>query len=406
MEDKDNAQLPPTTMGSIGLMKNPVPTFLELQEKYPYIVEVKQPFLTYLVPFDPTIIEQVLGNTNDFVPGYFFADPNKPRHSTALTELFHLTEEEGVLYEEECINELKRLVQSKSEELSLRIVKIAKQKYLHDVVFTPNQTIVSLNRVSNLVFWPMTEALLGINFNERKYPELRNHFHVIDINKKKSIMHVKIPGVDESVVAVREIMENELNQNPNQIGPVFSVYLKATHHNKTVSSKVATGAWWGFLGNSIPTSEWMFFYCLREDEIRAKCEKEALALYDSFELLFRNERNNSAGEEEEEKSVFEEMLTRIPYITACFKETLRLTSYSSAWRKAKHDVVVKTKDARVSFLIKKDMLIAPHFVTRHFNQAIFADPLTFHPDRFIHFNHFNIAPKFNSCEFAWVPFRY
>ena len=141
-----------------------------------------------------------------------------------------------------------------------------------------------------------------------------------------------------------------------------------------LAAKMCTAGWWGGQGNTVPSFIWTLLFILSTPEVHQKV----------LGLINANDDQQLHA-----------------YLTQCFKEMLRLTTFSVAWRTTKQDTVLTSSRGR-SYKIPKDTTVGLHFCINHFNDKIYPKPFEFRPERFD--GDIEARPTFNGVKYAWVPF--
>jgi len=236
------------------------------------------------------------------------------------------------------------------------------------------------------VFWPMTEALFGAEASKEKHPDLYQLFDDIDTGFPKAIRGKKIPAVVEGVEKANVVFRKMLDAHhaaPAQcpVGPIMSMYDRMLGPSKApLTCQFATSAWWGGQGNTVPATMWTFAQVLADEKWRR--------------MAYAEVDQKFTGPDAQGKIDFEQL----DFLTAALKETLRLKTFSVAWRIMNEDTVVKTGSGQ-EYLLKKNSALGVHWVLRHMDPTIYADAHQFRPTRFL-----NGQEENRGVPWSWAPF--
>ena len=258
----------------------------------------------------------------------------------------------GVLavHESAVIRELRKVILRGADEMTALVVRSFEG--LTESALGSSAT-VDVRDLGELVFWAMTDALFGAP--QAEHPRMYDHFEVIDNNLGKVLSGKRVPEVEAAVTAAAKVFESAS-------APVVDTYKRLV--SAEAAPRFAAAAWWGAQGNSVPGSAWTFAMALSDAAIR--------------ERLFKESHTSSTD-----------------FATACFKETLRLKTYSIAWRTSQFRQALSVKNR--SYTIEKGELLGVHFCVAHNDESLWPNPHVFDPRRFVDGN----GPK---DRYAWTPF--
>jgi cytochrome P450 len=335
----------------------------------------------FIVISDVTMFEDVL--TFD----EFFGNPVTPNMSVNKN-VFKIPVEQLEKYEQKAIGGLRQFILSNNNLLADEIVKILKP-YLDDRM--GDSGIMDLRDFGTNIFWPMTTALFGDGASIKNAPYLKKSFDEIDSNFGLALQGKKVPAVEENVNKAYQNFSKMLKESKNggcPVGPIINYYDEATDHvDPDLTAKFATAAWWGGQGNTLPSTVWTFGMILADPRTRK------LAYDEVDKGPFKNQPDSDGHFDYD----------TIPYLTAALKETLRMKTYSIAWRLVQKDCALKSKGAGKTFKFKKGDLIGLHFAMRHMDPSVHDKPEEFRPERFLGTGA-GLSPTINGQQYAFAPF--
>lgn len=227
---------------------------------------------------------------------------------------------------------------------------------------------MDLRDLGEAIFWPMTQALFGDHACEKVQPGLYKAWEVIDGNFGKAVKGHVVPEVREAVeMAATNFKEAILGKSGCPMGPALEFYNKELGEpnggTADAAARLAVAAWWGGLGNTWPSTVWTFGDILKNPELKRRA-------YEEVDANFADQPDASGNYD----------VDRLPFMTSCLNEMLRMRTYSIAWRQAQSDTVLDAESGR-KYLIKGGTLIAVPWAVQHYDETLWADPFTFRPDR-------------------------
>eukprot|EP00515_Schizochytrium_aggregatum_P011295 CAMPEP_0202090648 /NCGR_PEP_ID=MMETSP0964-20121228/44083_1 /ASSEMBLY_ACC=CAM_ASM_000500 /TAXON_ID=4773 /ORGANISM="Schizochytrium aggregatum, Strain ATCC28209" /LENGTH=501 /DNA_ID=CAMNT_0048658813 /DNA_START=42 /DNA_END=1547 /DNA_ORIENTATION=- len=374
------AVAPPEVVAQRALSTDPIKFLFECVAKHPEIFVVDRGNgHKYAVLSDPEMFEDVLTYDKEF------GNPVTPNMSVNKN-VFQIPLDQLERHEQNAIGGLRRFLLNHSSEIADDVAAKA-INFMQDHLGDSGE--MDLRDFGQTVFWPMTEALFGQRASYRESNYLLKAFEDIDNYFGKAIKGRKVPQVEDGVKKAYSLfseMVSDAKKGGQPLGPVMEFYDEVTNReDPSLTAKFSTAAFWGGSGNSVPSTVWAFGLVLADPESKAKA-------YAEVDGVFANEPNQ-AGHYNFDK---------LEYLTAALKETLRLKTFSIAWRQAQHDTVLTSK-AGNRYLIPKGMLIGLHFALRHHDPNVHPDPEKFRPERFLGSGS-GLSPTVNGHKYAWVPF--
>lgn len=284
------------------------------------------------------------------------------------------------------VGQLRQYLLNKCETLSDKIASKL-LVYMREVLGESGE--MDLRDLGEAIFWPMTEALFGEKAGIDHAPFLFQAFEDIDTKFGMALKGREVPEVKAGVEKAYNqfsSMIKEAKSGGCPVGPLIDHYDAATDSEDPVlTAKFATSAWWGGQGNTLPSTVWAFGHVLANPEAKKKA-------YEEVDGSFASQPNADGHYD----------YSSIPYLTAALKETLRLCTYSIAWRHVQEDTTLTSKSGKV-YRLKKGMLVGLHFVLRHFDNEVYENPTKFQPERFIGYGA-GLSPVIDGKPYAWVPF--
>eukprot|EP00924_Labyrinthula_sp_SR-Ha-C_P005333 augustus_masked-scaffold_1-processed-gene-28.39-mRNA-1 protein AED:1.00 eAED:1.00 QI:0/0/0/0/1/1/3/0/578 len=222
---------------------------------------------------------------------------------------------------------------------------------------------LDLNDLQNCLFWSMSEALFGPMFRSEANPQMLQCFLDIDNNFGAALRKPGLPVVRKPVNEVTKVIEQwiskHLADDSFPVGPIVKFYLSVLPGVSADDvARFCVAAWWGGLGNTLPSFLWSLIF-----------------------LVEYKEGNPDFADAD---------LVNDEFLSMVFSETLRLTTYSVAWRQTINDVVIQGQK------VPKNTLIGLHFCIEHFRKSTYANPHTFDPERFRNYKSNN--------KYTFVPF--
>jgi len=374
---------PPVVNDPNGRMSiDPIAFLIETGRKCPGCFRLKRnERQNFIVITDVDMYEDVLTFDEDF------GNPVTPNMSVNKN-VFKIPVEQLEKYEQKAIGGLRQFILSNNDKLADEVVRIL-DKYLDKKM--GDSGVMDLREFGTNIFWPMTTALFGEGASVENAPYLKQCFDDIDGSFGLALQGKKVDKVEKGVEKAytnfsRMIAEARKGGCP--IGPVIDYYDRATDRvDPNLTAKFATAAWWGGQGNTLPSTVWTFGMVLADPRTKK-------IAYDEVDNgPFRNQPNAN-GEFDYET---------IPYLTAALKETLRMKTYSIAWRLVQRDCSLRSKVTGQSYKFKKGDLIGLHFAMRHMDDRIHPEPEVFRPERFLGTGA-GLSPTINGHQYAFAPF--
>jgi len=365
------------------MAKDPVTFLIEKGREHPgcFLLE-RNPRSRYIVISDVTMYEDVL--TFD----EYFGNPvssNMPVNKN----VFQIPVEQLDRYEQKAIGGLRQLILSNSDILANDIAAIL-VKRLKDSL--GESGVMDLRDLGTNIFWPMTEALLGKGASKEEAPYLKQCFDDIDSNfglaLKGKVVEKVHKSVEKACSTFSAMIQESKRPGGCPVGAIPQHYDQVTDYvDPSLTAKFSTAAWWGGQGNTLPSTVWTFGMILADPRVKKMA-------YDEVDKgPFKNQPNEN-GEYNYET---------IPYLTAALKETLRLKTYSVAWRTVQKDCTLFSKGLGQTFRFRKGDLIGLHFAMRHLDDQIHDNPTEFRPERFLGTGA-GLSPTINGHQYAFAPF--
>lgn len=256
-----------------------------------------------------------------------------------------------------------------------------------------DEGIMDMRDIGTAVFWTMTESLFGSVASEANAPQLLRAFDAIDGKFGKALRGRRVPevveGVREAVAVFRKgvVRGGACPARSSATGgPLLQFYddelADSDESGPDLTGKFATAAWWGGQGNTLPSTVWTFGLLLSDPKWRR-------AAYDEVDR-HADALPGPDGHFDVEK---------LRVITAALRESLRLKTYSIAWRVVKRDTVCEAKSGR-RYQLKRGDLVGLHFCLRHMDESVYPRPHDFDPSRFLD----DAETKRKIRSYAWAPF--
>lgn len=343
--------------------RDPIKFLRDVAKKHEHMFYIKHSKnYKYLVVHDVSMYEDIL--TFDDTFGTPVAD-----NMQVNKHIFQIDSKQLKKHEQKTVSELRKYLLKDANSLATAISDLV-STYIDQEMENSGQ--LDIRDFAETIFWPMTQGLIGKEANKQKCPHLLNDFYDIDDKFGVALKGRDVPEVKQGVSSASSTFFDILRKQKS-MGPMAKFYHDVTNQESfELTSKFCTAGWWGGQGNTIPSFVWTLYFILSTPSVLSQVRKL---------------KSNAPK------------LTE--YLTQCFKETLRLTTYSIAWRTVKKDNTLESKSGK-KFFIKKGTQIGLHFCLNHFDDAVYPNPDEFSPDRFE--NEIGSSPVFNGQKYAWVPF--
>uniref|UniRef100_A0A7S2W3Q7 Cytochrome P450 n=1 Tax=Mucochytrium quahogii TaxID=96639 RepID=A0A7S2W3Q7_9STRA len=379
-EEIKQAVPPPQVKSTARTSSDPVNFLMECAQEFPEIFVLDRGNgYKYAVLSDVNMFEDILTYDEEF------GNPVTPNMSVNKN-IFQIPVEQLERHEQNAIGGLRQYLLNNNAQLA-DIIAGKLITYMRQVLGESGE--MDLRDLGAAIFWPMTEALFGDRANINDAPYLLEAFENIDNFFGKALKGRKVPAVEQGVSKAYSLfssMVKEAKQGKGKIGPVIEYYDKVTNReDPDLTAKFATAAWWGGQGNTLPSTVWTFGMVLANPEAKRKA-------YAEVDGPFANQPDKDGHYNYD----------TLEYLTASLKETLRMKTYSIAWRQAQNDAVLTSRSGK-KYLLPKGMLIGLHFAMRHFDPTVHDEPNKFRPERFLG-SGAGLSPTINGKPYAWVPF--
>jgi len=380
LHDLSGAILPPTVLATPATSNDPIHFLLETAKKHPEVFMVDRGHgHKYVVLSDVNMFEDVLTYDTEF------GNPVTPNMSVNK-RIFQIPAEQLERHEQNAISGLRKYLLNENAHLS-DIIADKLLKYMREVMGESGE--MDLRELGTAIFWPMTQALFGDGANIKDAPFLFEAFENIDNFFGKALKGREVPEVKAGVNTAYKHFSSMIKQDESggcPVGPLMKFYGDATNNeDPDLTAKMSTAAWWGGQGNTLPSTVWTFGMVLNDPKAKAKA-------YAEVDGAFASEPDANGHYNYD----------KLEYLTAALKETLRLKTYSIAWRQAQSDCVLKSSSG-TKYLIPKDTLIGLHFAMRHLDPKVHDHPTEFQPERFLGTGA-GLSPTINGHQYAYVPF--
>jgi len=291
-------------------------------------------------------------------------------------------------YEQKAIGGLRQYILTNNNLLADEVAKIL-NKYMDSVM--GDEGVMDLREFGTSIFWPMTEALFGEGASRSKAPYLKELFDTIDGAFGLALQGKRVPAVEAAVDKAFTNFSKMINESKTggcPVGPIATYYDQATDHvDPDLTAKFCTAAWWGGQGNTLPSTVWTFGMVLADPRTK--------------KLAYDEVDNGPFKNQPDTEGHFD--YDTIPYLTAALKETLRLKTYSIAWRLVQRDTTLTSSKTGKMYQFKKGDLVGLHFAMRHLDDRVHDQPEVFRPERFLGTGA-GLSPTINGHEYAFAPF--
>jgi cytochrome P450 len=368
---------PPVVFTPPSFSQNPLPFLQESKRKFPDMFKVRRSSRDqgYTVIADPTLFEDVL--TYEDIYG------NPQTDNMRVNErIFKIPQDTLENHEERIIKKLRQFLLRHCDDLA---DDIAKKVLTYMEKNMGDEGVMDMRDIGTAVFWPMTEALFGSAASEEEAPHLLRAFDEIDGKFGKALRGRVVPEVETGVRDASKVFASSVRRAKDgkcPMAPLLRFYDdELGGKDADLTAKFATAAWWGGQGNTLPSTVWTFGLLLSNPEWRRRTYEEV-------------DRHVKSLPGPDGKFDFE----KLSFITAALKESLRLKTYSIAWRIVKKDTVMEAKSGR-KYLLKRGELLGLHFCLRHMDESIYPQPEIFRPTRFL-----KETDESKGHAYAWAPF--
>jgi len=312
----------------------------------------------YVIINDPQMVETVLSDEGSF------GDPVTENMSVNRL-VFGVDKELLAQHESRVVKKLRGFLIKSKDELATRIANEMKG-YLAAKI--GDGGVMDLRDLGEAIFWPMTKALFGDHSVEEVEPRLYKAWEVIDGQLGRALKGHKIPEVRESVTLAAENFRQSIKGTSGcPMGPALAFYHAevgaASGGDDEGAARMATGAWWGGLGNTWPSTVWSFGMILADPKYKRMA-------YEEVDRNFADQPDADGNYD----------VGRLSFFTAALNEVLRLKTYSIAWRTVRQDTTVTSESGRAYTLAKGTLLAVP-WAVQHYDEELWSDPHTFRPER-------------------------
>jgi NAD(P)-dependent dehydrogenase (short-subunit alcohol dehydrogenase family)/cytochrome P450 len=410
-------QKPPVVEATPRFVSDPIGFLMEVGAAHRDVFAVRRPDsgFTFTVLRDPTLFEDAL----TFEAQY--GDPSLVPNMQMLNRIFGVSEAAIARHGSSVSKELRKTILRGATPMA---AAIAAELRAHARATMGESGVADLRQLAEAVFWPMTKVLFGAGASQAAAPHMLRAFEGIDDNfgaalKGKAPQAVK-DGVDAASATFQRIMNPPSGGGASgasgcpaagggggggggegggqggaastaapKLAPLTQFYESLLRgdggdkgrpyaYSAEDAARFTTAAWWGGMGNTLPATLWTFAHVLQRPDVLRRAVAEADALFQAGEegggggVGGGGGGGGGAGVSAE----------RLPWLTGCLKETLRLKTYSVAWRLMKEDVVV-TAASGSRYALPKHSLVAIPFALRHYDESIFSQPTEFRPERFV-----------------------
>jgi len=355
----------PVVQETALLKTDPIKFMMEAKRQHPDMFVVQRKGFRFLVlgDFHQDLFEDVLTDVGLFGEA-------QTSNMMVSENVFRIPREAIDKFELPVIKKLRAFLNKNSVEVT-DVMGRKMKELLRETLFG-SEGVIDLRELSNLIFWPMTQTLFGSRCSKEIYPDFLKLFWDIDDNFGIALRGIIRPEVTAAVEKATEIFHEAIKRN--DMGYLGKFYLEEVKDAK-LAAMYCVSAWWGGLGNTLPSAMWTLAHILTDPRVRQK----AYADVDAWDGVTLNSK-------------------AVPYVSACFNETLRMKTWSVSWREVKDDCLVPSQSGKC-YKLPKGLLVGVHWVMRHFDDTLHDDVLEFKPERFEGLDH----PD-GGKQFSWAPF--
>jgi cytochrome P450 len=412
----------PIIQATKDLALNPVEFLMKQKEISGEIFAVERHGTRSIYTGDPVLFDEILGDEDAF------GDPFTPNMSVNH-KVFGLPMDVLEKHERDAVRELRRLLLQHDATLASSIGSKMLDGMRSEL---GDSGEMDLRQFGELVFWPMTEALFGPGATKEKAPSLYADFNAIDDNFGAALRGKQIPAVQAGVSSANAVFEGMVRgRDQCPMAPLTQFYhgllgdkggADDDEARTRATAQLSTSAWWGGQGNTLPSTIWTMGLVLNDPAARAAAYAEVDRVFSpggpgaTQGAVPGGTREDAgagsgagagagAGEGEGEGAF---LISNLEFLTAAFKETLRLKTYSVAWRAVRKATTV-TSGSGATYELRQGDTVGLQFCMRHMDPQVFAAPAEFRPGRFLP-GHAHAEPCLAETvqggrqPYAWAPF--
>jgi len=367
--------IPEIAVDNRAMMKDSAGYLAPLMKEYPDMFFLKQKNGTReLIISDRLIYEQILSDEA------VYGSPGEAENMLISQTIFSMPQDTMVKHLHNFSNGVKRKFQDVGGPAAAEIGL----KMEAELDKWPDEGECSLDELGDVVFWAMIEVLFGPVASKRVTPNLPGEFGKIDAHIFKMLRSGKVDEqVRLDIDAVVDIFVKGIDAGMAN-GPVVELYreiLKDEKNGKQDAARMAVTAWWGGLGNTLPSTMHTLAYILGTPGVT--------------ETAIAAVRGQGEFASDEGKR----------YLTGCLKEFLRLCVAGGANRTVKKTHEITCTSGR-RYQIEKGTTAIIHFITHHFDPAFHPEPHAFNPMRYLGAtpSEDQTGTLMNGVQYAWAPF--
>eukprot|EP00658_Telonema_sp_P-2_P033287 TRINITY_DN24462_c0_g2_i2.p1 TRINITY_DN24462_c0_g2~~TRINITY_DN24462_c0_g2_i2.p1 ORF type:complete len:460 (+),score=109.29 TRINITY_DN24462_c0_g2_i2:147-1526(+) len=376
-DEKPPAISPPVVHSTKQFATDPTRFLLQAKADHPdmFLLQ-KSTRESYVVLTDPTLFEDVLSDET------LFGNPITPNMSVNRL-VFGIPASKLDEHENNAVKQLRRLMIHHDQQLA-SVIADRLQQYMDAHLSEEGEC--DLRDLGTAVFWPMTQALFGDEATLDKAPKLLKAFEDIDSNFGAALRGKQITAVKEGVQECNRVFGKMVDSaSPScPLAPIPQFYSDLTGGDAELVTKFSTSAWWGGQGNTLPATIWTFGLLLADPKFKQ-------AAYDEVDAAFSGSPDSNG--------IYD--FGNLEFLTACLKETLRLKTYSIAWRSVQRDTVLEAGSGK-RYTLVKGQLVSVVWSLQHLDPANFVDPSAFRPTRWLPKGQEENAGK----PMSWAPFSH
>lgn len=370
------AEIPEVEANRKALVQDGANYLAQLKVEYPDIFYFKyKDGRRELVTLDTTLYEEVLANDN------VYGTPGEAEHMKISQQIFGMPDETMAKHLHHFAGGVKRLNQDTAEDV---VAPEIARRMEADLATWPSEGEYDIQMFSDVVFWGMVETLFGPVASKKINPTLPDKFVKIDDKLFKVLRSGKPdPEVRAGVDVLVDLFLHGIDDGTAN-GPLVKMYsdiLEGEAHQKEDAARMCVTAWWGGLGNTLPNTINTLAYILGTPGVK---ENAVLAVDGEGEF------GADGGKR---------------YLTACLREALRLCAPTTANRTVKqtHEVIAQSGKR---YRLEQGMDLILHFVSNHYDPAVYANPTLFDPSRFLGktADEDAVGTVIKGKRYAWAPF--